>query len=328
MDPNQKPKTTAADFFLHLGVVAVLYTFVGFLINLLFTVIDVAYPPVAENYFVSPSISFPVAALIVLFPVFVLLSYLTLKTYAVDQTKKQLGVRKWLAFLTLFVTGVIVAGDLITIIYYFLDGRDMTVSFLLKALSLLVIATIIFVYYAQDLREKVSSSQRKIWMLMALILTIGAIASGFSVIGSPKSQRLIRYDQQKAGDLQNIQWQIINFWQAKQKLPQNLEELKDPISGQVIPTDTQFGKSYEYTAIGVLSFKLCANFNKESVKNAVGNYPSALTQPVQYMMVPQKGVSGMNDSWQHKMGYTCFDRTIDPEIYPPNRNTSVFTPKY
>ncbi len=314
MDLNQKPKTTAADFFLHLGVVAVLYVFVGFLLNLLFTVIDVAYPPVAENYFISPSISFPVAALIVLFPVFILLSYIMYRSYNLNQDKKQLGIRKWLTFLTLFITGAIVAGDLITIIYYFLDGRDLTASFLLKALSLLVVAAIIFIYYSQDLRERISSGQRKIWLAAALLLTIGAIVSGFSVIGSPSSQRLARLDQQKVNDLQNIQWQIVNYWQSKQKLPQNLTDLNDSISGQIIPIDAQKGMPYEYSTEGTLSFKLCANFNREG---PINGYSPEFVQPAQPATY-QKAASGPKENWRHSAGYVCFDRTIDPDLYPPN----------
>ncbi|MFH1769172.1 MAG: hypothetical protein ABH833_00710, partial [Parcubacteria group bacterium] len=26
---------------------------------------------------------------------------------------------------------------------------------------------------------------------------------------------------------------------------------------------------------------------------------------------------GMNDSWDHEEGRTCFERTIDPEVYRP-----------
>lgn len=314
MDQSLKPKMTAADFFLHLGLVAVLYVFIGFLINLVFTVIDAAYPPISANYFISPSISFPVAALIVLFPIFILLSFITLKSYEADVTKKQLGVRKWLTFLTLFITGALVAGDLITIIYYFLDGRDLTASFLLKAMTLLVVAVIIFVYYTSDIREKLTSSQRKIWLAFSLAFTIGAIIAGFSVIGSPASQRMLRHDQQKISDLQNIQWQIVSFWQAKQFLPKNLLELKDPISGQIIPTDPETGESYVYEPAGAHSFKLCANFNKEGPSNG---YKSEFTRSPQPMAYP-KGAIGVDDNWQHGVGSVCFDRTIDPDRYPPN----------
>ena len=268
-----------------------------------------------KKWSLKKRLGFFAAALIVLFPIFILLSWIIHQNYEKDPFKKELAVRKWLTFLTLFITGIVIAGDLITVIYYFLDGRDFTGSFVLKALALLVITGMIFIYYIQDLRGTVFSSARKIWAGMTLLLALGAIVAGFSVIGSPQTQRLMRFDQQKVNDLQSIQWQIVNFWQAKQKLPRNLEELKDPISGQIIPIDAQSGKPYEYSVSGPLSFKLCANFNKES---AVGSYSPEVSFPQPARpMVAEKGIPGMEDNWQHAVGDVCFDRTIDPDRYPP-----------
>ena len=55
-----------------------LYTLVVSLINLLFTVIDTIYPKVTAgyNYMGSSSISWPVATLIIFFPIFILLMWL------------------------------------------------------------------------------------------------------------------------------------------------------------------------------------------------------------------------------------------------------------
>lgn len=304
MEP-QKIKTGALDFFLHLGVVVVLYITVGFLLNLLFTVINTAYPLI-DSYYYTPSISFPVAALIVLFPVFILLSWLTYRSYDADSNKKQLSVRKWLTYLTLFVTGAIIAGDLITVIYYFLDGRDFSTSFVLKALSILIVAVIVFGYYLNDLRDKIVSSQRKIWAIVAGILVLGTIVAGFSVIGSPKTQRLIRYDQQKLSDLQNIQSQIIQYWQTKGSLPTDLDAMKDSLSYFNIPTDPQTKTSYIFNVLSATSFELCANFNLDSNDN---KSRSRLSKAY-YAGDPN------NENWLYKSGQSCFQRTIDTQRYP------------
>lgn len=306
MDETLKPKMSPKDFFLHLGVIVVLYVVVGFLLNLLFTVINTAYPQVNAYANEIPFISLPVAALIVLFPLFITLSWLTYRSYRADQSKKQLGVRKWLTYLTLFVTGAVIAGDLITVIYYFLDGRDFTASFVLKALSVVVVTAMIFGYYLFDLRDKVMSSQRKLWASVSGILVLATIVVGFTVIGSPKTQRLLRIDEQKVNDLQSIQWQIVNYWQGKQKLPQTLNDLNETISGFVPPTDTDRGIPYVYQVTAEKTFKLCAEFNLAS-RNTTSSINGA-ARPIQI---------GLDENWQHGPGRVCFDRSIDPQLYPP-----------
>ncbi|MEK7582112.1 MAG: DUF5671 domain-containing protein [Patescibacteria group bacterium] len=308
----QKPKMTAGDFFLHLGVVVVLYVFVGFLLNLLFTVINVAYPPVGSYSYFTPSISFPVAALTVLFPVFILLSWLMYRSYDADMSKKQLGIRKWLTFLTIFVTSGVIIGDFIFVIYLFLDGSDFTAGFISKTLSLFVIALVIFLYYTQDLRDKISSGQRKTWISIALIITTASIVAGFSVLGSPQKQRLLKYDGQKLNDLQSIQGQIIYYYQSKESFPDNLDDLKDPLSGYVLPINPETKESYTYKTKGNLSFELCTNFNFDSTDlQTRKSYPAEMAK---------------NDNWSYKQGEFCFERTIDPELYKLKEASSGYKP--
>src|SRR3989344_3774128 len=61
-------KITAKDFFLHIAVIALLYMGTVALLNILFRVINVAFPQVTQyGYFGSTSISLPVATIIVVF---------------------------------------------------------------------------------------------------------------------------------------------------------------------------------------------------------------------------------------------------------------------
>ena len=78
MDLNQvKSKVSAKDFCLNLGAFIALYTLLARLLNLLFTIIDKAYPQITSgyNYYESSSISWPVSILVVFFPIFLLLMY-------------------------------------------------------------------------------------------------------------------------------------------------------------------------------------------------------------------------------------------------------------
>jgi hypothetical protein len=117
--------------------------------------------------------------------------------------------------------------------------------------------------------------------------------------------RLYRFDNQKVSDLQNIQWQIVNFWQQKHVFPKSLADIEDPISGFVVPKDPQTGEVYGYELGEGMSFQLCATFNAESQGPA---------QPQYYESFPSaKG----EDNWQHPAGRHCFERSIDPDRYPP-----------
>ncbi|MDO8729065.1 MAG: DUF5671 domain-containing protein [bacterium] len=303
-------KITAKDFFLHIAVIALLYTGTVALLNILFRVTNVAFPQITQyGYYASTSISLPVATLIVAFPLFLFLANVLRKGYTADPSRKDYPVRKWLIYITLFIAGGILAGDLVTLIYYFLDGQEMTTAFLLKILSVLVVTGCIFGYYMDDLKDKLTGTRRNIWRVVGTILVIGSIVVGFSVLGTPSSQRMLRYDSQKISDLQNIQWQIVNYWQQKGILPTTLIELQDSISGFISPIDPQTKGPYEYKKIGTFAFDLCAEFNKPT--QTTNGYMAEIAYPE-----PMGKPGSLGDSWQHEAGRKCFSRTIDPELYP------------
>jgi hypothetical protein len=140
------------------------------------------------------------------------------------------------------------------------------------------------------------------------IVTIAVIA-GFFVVGSPQEERLRRFDEQRVGHLQTIQWEIVNYWQSKEKLPESLEELNDPIRGFIAQHDPHTGESYEYALKGPLTFELCATFARPS--------PAAREAVPIAKPFPDGPHGGIEENWQHGEGRTCFERTIDPDFYPP-----------
>lgn len=292
-------KTSAKDFFINLGAIVALGFFVGNLINLLFTIINKAFPlTTGYNYYGSSSISFPVAALIIFFPVYILLMYLLEKDYVLEPEKRRVGIRKWLTYITLFVSGFALAGDLVTVLFYFIDGQDITTGFILKVLSVLLISLSIFYYYISEVREKMNRSLQKKWAIGSAIVIVVCIIWGFAVLGSPRTQQLLKYDEQKVNDLQNIEGSIQNFYATKGVLPSNFDELLTQ-NYYINTTDSQTQKPYEYKKISKTTFDLCAEFNKELTKS---NY---VTQPMMY---------GGN-IWIHGAGRFCFSETINPNLY-------------
>jgi hypothetical protein len=303
MESNQKhsaPKTSAKDFFLNLGAIVALYAVVVSLLNLLFQVINVAYPKITENFYYSPSVSFPQAVLIIFFPIFVLLMWVLEKGYKAEPEKKHIAVRRWLTYITLFIAGLTLAGDLVTILYYFLDGQELTTGFLLKILSVLVVTLMVFAYYISDIRGKLTRASQQVWLIVSFVLILASIAWGFAVLGSPRTQQLLKYDQEKINGLTNISSAIESFYSTKGVLPKDLAELSS-LNYITIPQDTQSKKPFEYTKTGDITYSLCAEFNKASPDATT---PNTYMRPIGYI------------SWTHAAGRSCFNQSINPNLYP------------
>src|ERR1035437_6992036 len=246
----------------------------------------------------------PVATLIIFFPIFILLMWLLEKSYIAEPEKKHLSVRRWLTYITLFIAGLTLAGDLVTVLYYFIDGQELTTGFLLKVLAVLVVILGVFIYYISDIREKLTPKSRKTWVALSVVFILACITWGFLILGSPHTQQLMKYDQQKVSDLQNISNEVQNYYQLKNSLPNTLADLSAP-NYYVVQNDGQTGKLYEYNKTGNLTYEVCAEFNKTS--NEKSSYPT-----IQIQMYPNNG-----GTWAHPIGRYCFPQTITPSNYPP-----------
>ncbi|OGN05311.1 MAG: hypothetical protein A2831_01715 [Candidatus Yanofskybacteria bacterium RIFCSPHIGHO2_01_FULL_44_17] len=292
---------------MHLLAVVTLYVSVVAFITLWWQYINVLFPDILQNqgYYNYANYYDPIrlamAALIVVFPIHIIISWLIGKEFKADPEKREIRVRKWLWYITLFISAVTIIVDLITLINNFLRG-ELTTQFFLKVLVVLIVAGAVFVYYLWDLkkRERQSGKPKLVaWLATAVILA--SIAYGFFLIGTPATQRDRRFDEQRVNNLSIIQSEVINYWINKNKLPADLSDLKNDISGFVSPTDPETGVQLDYTVTGVLSFRLCADFKTPSKTS-----DTLIRTPAFYPY---------NQNWDHDAGRTCFDRTIDPELY-------------
>jgi hypothetical protein len=301
------------DVFLHLlAIVALYWSSISF-VTLLWQFINYFFPDPINRYYnylsFSGPIRFAVSSLIIVFPIFILVSWILNKIYRKEAVVRESKIRKWLLYLTLFVASLVIIGDLVTVINIFLGG-EITIRFVLKAVSVLFTAGIIFWYYLDDVRRDAPAKTAKYFAWVTSILVLALIIGSFFIVGSPATARLIQFDQQKISDLQQTQYQIVNYYQGKEKLPNSLPELEDSISGFKIPTDPQTGESYEYAILDAenFEFELCAKFNKDGQilnrePNPIGLSPKSTLE-----------------NWEYQEGRFCFKRKIDPQLYPPFNN--------
>lgn len=273
---------------------------------LLFQLINIYVPDAISGQYYYPqgyygAMRWALAALVIVFPVYVWVTRFLRKDVEQNPEKRDSKIRKWFLYFTLFVASSVIIGDLIALVYNFLQG-ELTQRFFLKVASILFIAGSIFWYYIQQLREGPTRKATIFgWSVVGLV-TAGII-SGFFIAGSPQSQRMVRFDEQRVNDLSSIQWQIVNYWQRKEAMPKSLTELEDPISSFMVPRDPESKEAYEYVATGTRSFSLCATFKTDNRADQ-GRVESVA--PYDRNMI-----------WYHASGKQCFDRTIDPDLYPP-----------
>jgi len=206
------PKLTAKDFFLHVAILVTLYTAVISLITLLVQTINVAFPDTLEYQYAytgyTSGMRFAVASLIIVFPVFIFLSWWNHRAIARAPELAGLGIRKWFSYLTLFLAGATIIGDLIAFLNTFLGG-EITTRFVWKVLAVLVVSLFVFVYHLVELRKTVISRPvYRTFSSLAALLVIAGIVWSFMVMGSPTTQRDLRFDQQRLYDLQNIQQMV------------------------------------------------------------------------------------------------------------------------
>jgi len=304
------------DLFLHLLAIVTLYWSAVTFTTLLWQFINNFFPDILNSNYYNGAlelIRFAVSSLIIVFPVFITTSWFLNRIYRRESIVRESKIRKWLIYLTLFVASLVIIGDLVGTINTLLGG-EVTIRFILKALSVLLVAGFVFGYYLDDVRRDIPATSAKYFAWASGILVIAAIVGAFFVIGSPTTARLFQFDQQKVSDLQGIQSQIVNYWQKKEALPNTLSDLNDPISSFIVPVDPETNEPYEYTVknAATLSFELCATFNKEGADQYGQARP---------MSVYTK--EGVIENWKHASGRVCFERTIDKQLYPPLSKTTT-----
>jgi Domain of unknown function (DUF5671) len=319
-----KPKTTAKDFFLWAGAMVAFYWSAIAFIFLIFNYINYSFPNALSYYSGDPyqgGISYEMASIIILFPLYMFLMRFIRADIMKDSSRGEIWVRRWLLILTLFVSGLTIVIDLVTLLTTFLNGEELSAAFLLKVLVIFIVAGGIFMHFIMDLRGYWTTfPERKRYESIGVgVLVLVSIVSGFFIVGTPQQARGYRFDEQKINDLVSLQSQVVEYYRAKQALPVSLSDLNDPLSYNVVPSDPQTEEMYGYETTGALSFKICANFNAQS--REYGNTP-AYTAPAP-RAIPVGGKGTVADNWKHGAGNQCFDRTIDSSLYPPTGKSQI-----
>lgn len=151
--PRPRPYLDARDAFLYVVLFTTLYISAYHLGALIFEFINRTFPDPAfsaRSAYATNAIRWSLASLIIATPVFLFVSSRTAKAIRLDPAKRGSKVRRWLTYLTMAIASGILIGDFITLVYYVLGGEQ-TIRFILKVLTVAVIAGSALLYYRWEL---------------------------------------------------------------------------------------------------------------------------------------------------------------------------------
>lgn len=290
--------TSAKEAFFYLLIFSTLATWTVGLGCLAFSLIDrwfadplfLAYGQSLDTY----TITYSLAAIIVAFPLYLLISRIVVKDATAHPEKLDSSVRKWLTYMALVIAAAVFMGDLIGAIAYLLRG-ELTSRFVAKSLVVLALSGGVFFYYFGGVRKSDATAARlntdRVMAGLSAAIVVVFIVLGFQQLGTPKVQREIRADAQRVNHLYNLSSEIHNYWKAhSSQLPENTGQLpvdyRDPITQA----------SYEYHPQQGSKYELCANFASKS---------------------EERGNTAW-DAWRHPAGHYCFslDATMIAQYSP------------
>lgn len=334
-------KTKALDLFIYLGIGISLVVSVTNLLQVVFAAINRKFIDTlnySNNYVDASSsdVRFAIASLIVMFPIYVGLSWYVSRDIQKFHFKQDIAIRKILIYCTLFITILTLIGTLVSLIYTYLGG-ELTIRFGLKALAVFTVALAVFAYYFYSLKR--DYAKKTIWpaiiTVFASVLVVGAVVWSITIIGTPKDMRAKKIDSTRLSDISRIQQEVFNRFQSTDKLPLTLGELDNAFQGYAVPTDPLTKESYVYKVVQQpvvkmnyttnrkevttpAIFELCATFDTVREYDARGQVISkgeGLGIDSQYSASNYYYDGDQSPFWNHGVGETCFKRIISSDMY-------------
>src|SRR3989344_3821532 len=170
---NDSSKSGPKDVFGQLLAIIGLYVSVIAFGALIFGLINLYFPDVLSydyGFYAKQSLRLPLAILVIVFPLFVWWNSYLQKDLEKNPEKKELKSRRWLLHFTLFVAAVVIIGDLVSLVYRFLNG-DLTIQFILKVLTVFLIAAFVFTYYLWNIRKNIPATKdlRMRWFVRSTV---------------------------------------------------------------------------------------------------------------------------------------------------------------
>jgi Domain of unknown function (DUF5671) len=298
--PRPGSGASARDAFFYLLIFSTLSVWTLSLGCLAFSLIDRwLADPLFRNFgetFNTYTVTMSLAAVMVAFPLYLLVSQVVLREAVADPDKLDSGIRKWLTYMALVVAASVFMGDLITVLAYLLRG-ELTSRFLARCFVVLVLSSGVFWYYFGGLRKIEAAAGRfsrdRVMAVASALVVVITILLGFMQLGAPSAQRKLVADRQRVQQLYELSIGIGQYWQAHaSQLPDSLAE----VPGRHIDPITR--EAFEYHPAEGSRYQLCAVFAVLSPRDDENHSPRV-----------------DSNAWTHPAGRHCFllDASAPPQ---------------
>jgi hypothetical protein len=252
------------------------------------------------------TLKFAISAIVISAPIFFLSMRQIHKNLFSGALASDSAIRKWLSYLILFISSVVMIVWLIMTINGFLNG-DLTLKFFLKSVTAVAIAGTIFSFYFYDInRKEVKEKKDKVisvYFYASLIFVIAVFIASLFFVESPSETRNRKTDDAVLNDFYSIDSAINNYFRDKGEVPESLSDLKNEFSyiSENNITHPSTREQYGYNRIDEQKYELCAEF-----------YTSNLDNDSDY-----RGIGP--EMWPHSAGEQCIEKRIEKglESGPP-----------
>ncbi|HAM88135.1 MAG: hypothetical protein US83_C0008G0057 [Candidatus Falkowbacteria bacterium GW2011_GWC2_38_22] len=247
------------------------------------------------NY--SPeSLKYAISALLISAPIYFLTMRQISRSLYSGILDKDSGIRKWLSYFILFVSSVVMIVWLIMTINNFLDG-ELSLKFILKSITALVISGSIFSFYFYDSkREVIVNTKDKviaIYLYSALAVVIAVFVASLFFVESPTETRNRKIDNAVLEDFNSIDGAINSYFLDKKTLPADLDVLKEdyPYITDKELAHPSTNEPYRYNVVEDKKYELCSTFLSDNTgDDSLENY--------------------YKDRWPHALGEQCLKQKI------------------
>jgi hypothetical protein len=224
-------------------------------------------------YYATSGMRWSIAALLVGYPIFLLLGWRLGARRRRDPERRRSRVRAWLTYVTLIFAAGALIGDLVAVVYQFLSG-ELETRFLAKAAVVGVISAAILINYSRD-AERSSASVDIIGNVLAALTTLVVVALvvwAFTIVRGPMAARERYFDEQRITNIMAIARIADCHYSYYGELGVDVAAMqtrladlgaRTPIENGCAdypPADPATNEPYTYRLIDADSFELCATF--------------------------------------------------------------------
>jgi len=254
--------------------------------------------------FSPDAIKFAISALVIAAPIYFLSMKRIAKSLFSGELPADSGTRKWLTYFVMFAASLVMLGWLIAVINNFLNG-ELTAKFALKALTVFIIAGMVFYYYFLDMKRERTEGERDRRMAAiawtALVFAAACFVSSLFYIESPAATRKRKYDEETLGRFIQIDGAVSSYYQKNKKLPADFAAMEKEFlvsEKDYLPVS---GAKIEYQPVSDDGYQLCAEFlasnrEEEDYQRRYDYYGKVMVHDAGWQCLDRKVNIGLKDT--------------------------------